>query len=193
VTPFFIGPSAAYQFFVRTYGATVGMATRVPGIAKMLARGFRNLPDFKAISPAALDAMVGAFERAPPKVLGLLLASFADARPVKLGAESRCLVLVGDDDPVAPAKAILARLATLDFPLEQIEHLIGAAHMPHLERLNAPEITARNIDELARHVESMLSSSREGTPLSTAIASTVFEVDSRIPSSRTRETTTTAT
>ena len=137
--------------------------------------------------------LIGAFENAPPKVLSLLLASFADARPVKLGLASRCLVLVGDDDPVAPAKAILARLATMDFPIEQVEHLIGAAHMPHLERLNAPEITARNIDELAGHVESMLSSSREGTPLSTAIASTVFEVDSRIPSSHGRETVRAAT
>jgi hypothetical protein len=127
--------------------------------------------------------MAAVFESAPPKLISLLLASFADAQPVKLGATSRCLVLVGDDDPVAPAKTVLATLAALDFPIERVEHLIGAAHMPHVEHRDEPEITARNIEELSRHVESMLSASREGTPLSTAIASTVYEVSSATPAS----------
>ena len=76
---------------------------------------------------------------------------------------------------MAPAAQTLAALAEQGFDLDLVERVVGNGHHPHYENPEHPELTARCISDIVRHIDAMLISSREGSPLSTRIASTVLE------------------
>jgi hypothetical protein len=108
----------------------------------------------------------------PWPIVAGIYEGVARAVPAQADRLERCAIVVGKDDPVAPEERVIEVLRRLDFPNRHIHRLVSGGHMPYAIDEDNPGWTMQNADHLARIVESMLSSSREGSPLTTAVEST---------------------
>jgi pimeloyl-ACP methyl ester carboxylesterase len=105
---------------------------------------------------------------------GAVYEGVAQARPADGDRLERCAVIIGKDDPVAPTEHVLEVLKKLDFPERNIHHLASGGHLPQADDDVHPGWAVRNAHDIARIIESMLLSSREGTPRTTAVESTIM-------------------
>jgi serine/threonine protein kinase len=147
---------------------------RLPAVKR--AMGFAGLlhgPDTARYSERERQAMYDELLRLPVSSLIQIAQGVLEAVPAPIEQLTRCEVVISDDDPIAPEQQLLAALDQLGFPRRSI-HRVRGGHLPHLEADDAPGWTMRNVDELARVIESMLASSRDGAPLSTAVDSTLL-------------------
>ncbi len=139
-------------------------------------------PDTAAYSEAERRAMVDNFMAVHPRVVAHVAAEQARARPAPGDRLQRCTIVVGEGDPLAPPERVTRALEELGFPKRSVRRMAAGGHMPHAEHAERPEWKLRNADDLSRIVESMLVSSREGAPMSTAVESTVI-ASTDLPSS----------
>jgi pimeloyl-ACP methyl ester carboxylesterase len=134
-------------------------------------------PDTRRYSPEERRQIYQRFLEIPPGVLAEITSAVTSAQPHRGDRLDRCVVVVGKDDPLAPEQQLLRVLDRLGVPSRSLQRMASGGHMPHAESDEHPEWTLRNVDHLARIIESMLLSAREGTPDSTLIASTVLDTD----------------
>jgi hypothetical protein len=85
----------------------------------------------------------------------------------------RCLVVIAEDDPVAPPEAVARALDVLGIPRAHVRRLVGSGHFPQGEQRQNPGWTQRNVNDLVNCIGSMLRASSEGTPMPTEVASTI--------------------
>jgi hypothetical protein len=131
-------------------------------------------PDTRRYAPAERQEMYDRFLELSPRALAYLTTAVARAVPAATDRLDRCVIVVGKHDPLAPEEQTLAALDQLGFPARSLHRMAEGGHLPHAEEDEHPEWTLRNVDHLARIVESMLLSAREGSPESTLVASTVL-------------------
>jgi pimeloyl-ACP methyl ester carboxylesterase len=149
---------------------------RHDGIRRLFGRFLLHAPDTRRYAPEERRQIYERFLEIPPSVLAEITSTMARAVPHASDRLDRCMVVVGKDDPLAPEAQVLGAVERLGIPKRSLRRLASGGHIPHVENDEHPEWTLRNVDQLARVVESMLLSAREGTPDSTLIAST--ELDS---------------
>ena len=159
----------------RAMGLVLGAAIRFPFLRPRIAAAWQSRPDLATLTVETRARISDSLLRFSPTVLAELFAQLKRAKPVHARELARCLVVVGEDDRTAPAAQTLAALAEQGFDLNLVERIVGNGHHPHYENTDHPELTARCISEIVRYIDAMLISSREGSPLSTRVASTVLE------------------
>jgi hypothetical protein len=157
---------AVYAWLLRVFAS-------VPVLKRMLGWLLKKSPDFQMITDACLEELNKEFQRVSARVLARLIEGFADSSLSPAWTHRRCRVLLGDDDPVAPPLRMLEALRENGFPLDHVEHLVGVGHHPVFEARTSVEQTSRNLHDIVRVIDAMLSSSRDGSPLSTAVESTI--------------------
>ncbi len=133
-------------------------------------------------------AMVHQFMAIDAQVLARIYRGVSQACPSRRDRLERCAVIVGKDDPVAPTDRVLATLQELHVPERNIYHLASGGHLPQADDDHHPGWTMRNAHDIARIIESMLLSSREGSPDTTALESTVMARTDTAPGQRRRRT-----
>jgi pimeloyl-ACP methyl ester carboxylesterase len=70
------------------------------------------------------------------------------------------MVLIGDNDPVAPARILEPALDALGSPRTHVRKLVTTGgHFPHAEQALHPEWTMRNVADLTACIGSMLRAS----------------------------------
>jgi hypothetical protein len=117
------------------------------------------------------------FLRMPGWLMARILEAYGAARPAPADELRRCAILLGEDDPIAPADVLVDLLTKHGVPRELIQIVTGSGHYPHAYNDAVPEARGRNVDDITRCVDVMLATSREGTPLSTRMESTVLGSD----------------
>lgn len=132
-------------------------------------------PDTKRYARDEREQIYERFLEIPPDQLAAITSEAARMLPHPGDRLDRCAVVVGKDDPLAPEGQIVSALDRLAFPARSLHRMASGGHMPHAESEEHPEWTLQNVAHLARIIEAMLLSSREGTPESTVIASTVLD------------------
>ncbi len=193
ITPVYPEDTTMGRGSTRAWARVIGAVARVGALKRFMASSIHRRPDIQDLPDGMKERMVAEFLRASPTVLKLLFGQLADARPASADGLHRCLVLVGEDDPLAPPARTLDALTFSGLPAATVEHLIGNGHYPHADNDRRPERTGRNVADLARYVETMLTTSREGSPLSTLVASTLLEPARATPPSDGRPTLPSAT
>jgi len=139
---------------------------------------FLRAPGTELYSDVDREHMLKNFMRVPPRAFAAFARALAEARPEPDDRLDRCLVVVCDDDHVAPPERVLAALDAVGLPRRSVRRVAAGGHNPHFELRDHPEWTLRNVDALTRVVESMLLSAREGNPSSTVLASTIVASES---------------
>lgn len=175
LTPIFPSVDGRLRFTLRSMSAVLSALRHVPRL--YYAAGRRALlqgPDTRRYTLEDRERMVECFEQIPPAVLGPLTREVSRAKGARGDRLDRCTIVISNDDPLVEERRALAAVARLGLPARSVARLAGGGHLPHAERADHPGTTTRNVDELAQIVESMLVSSREGAPLSTAVESTVL-------------------
>jgi len=118
--------------------------------------------------------MAAQFANAIPTVAAQVARQYAASAPAAGDRLQRCMVLIAEHDPVAPAKIMEPALDALGFPRTHIRRLVTTGgHFPHAEQSMHPEWTLRNVADLTAAIGAMLRASSEGTPMATEVASTV--------------------
>ncbi len=151
--------------------ATLG---RIPVMKELLGRLGLRSPETRGYTEAERASMLEQFRQVPIRPMAALTREVARAQPESADRLDRCSIVIGQDDPLTPAWRALSALDKLGFPKRSIYRVASGGHNPHMERDDHPEWTMRNVDDLARVVESMLVSAREGAPSSTVLESTLI-------------------
>ncbi len=147
---------------------------RVAAFRPALARLMRQTPEFVKLDDETCDRIAGEFQRAPSWVLAMFAREHMRARLAPAESLRRCAVLVSEDDASFPARIVEPHLIAHGIPAEFIHRIVDCGHYPNLEQKDFPEARARNVGQIVRCVDAMLTASREGTPLSTMMASTML-------------------
>jgi hypothetical protein len=156
--------------WAKTLQALAQVSALRPALAKLL----RRSPDYAKLDDEACARLTAEFQRAPAWILSMFAREHTRARLAPAESLRRCAVLVSEDDAVYPAKVVEPHLVAHGIPREFIYRIAECGHYPNLEQKNFPEARARNVAQIVRCVDAMLTASREGTPLSTLMASTLL-------------------
>ena len=175
IVPIFPDDNAFARGTIRAGGALLGALVRVPGVRKLMADSWMTRRDLQTLTEPARARGAAEFDKVTPRLLAQMCSQFAGAAPRPVAELRRCLVIVGDDDPLAPPDRTIAILAARGFPADSVRRLSGNGHHPHYENPEHPELTARCVGDIVRFIDAMLLSSREGSPLTTEVASTLLE------------------
>lgn len=151
--------------------ATLG---RIPFMKRLLGRIGLRSPETRGYTDAERGSMLQQFHQIPVRPMAALTREVAHAEPESADRLDRCTIVIGKDDPLTPTWRALDALDKLGFPNRSIYRIASGGHTPHMELEEHPEWTMRNVDDLARIVESMLVSAREGDPSSTVLESTII-------------------
>jgi len=173
ITPVFPAVDKRYRALLKAtarFLPTLGAMTLLRRLmAKMLSSAAREY------TKREKTLMEGEFERAIPTVIATVARQYARSAPAQGDQLQRCMVVIADHDPVAPARILVPALDALGFPRTHIRHIVATGgHFPHGEQSDHPEWTLRNVADLAGCVGSMLRASSEGTPMPTEVASTII-------------------
>ncbi|HUS32614.1 MAG TPA: alpha/beta fold hydrolase [Kofleriaceae bacterium] len=147
----------------------------IPGVKRLVANmTFQLAPAARAYEPEERQRMLEAFMALPAPTLIRSSRQYSYARPAPSTELARCVVVLSENDPVAPMQRMLRALAELEFPEHQIHRLVSQGHLPHGQTAINPEWTQRNIVELAAIIDQLLVAAREGSVLPTQVASTLM-------------------
>jgi pimeloyl-ACP methyl ester carboxylesterase len=158
----------------RAIHLTFRAALAVPGMRRGIAAFMRGLPGLDRVPAEVIERSRREFLRMPLWQMARMLEAHAVARPAPAEQLRRCAIMLGDDDPIAPADKLIKLLVGHGIPRELIQIVSGSGHNPHIDNELCPEAKGRNVDDITRCVDAMLATSREGAVLSTRIASTVL-------------------
>ncbi|HZO11987.1 MAG TPA: alpha/beta fold hydrolase, partial [Polyangiaceae bacterium] len=175
LTPVFPGQQSVFRRELLVAAWLMRRTKRLPKLRAWLGRmALMHGKKVEAYAQHEREALYDQFVRLPPGVLARIMEEVARAKPEPADRLERCLAVVGTDDPVAPAEHTLAVLDGLGFPRRSLRTMDTHGHMPVAEIDDHPGWAMRNGEQLARIVESLMVSSREGAPLSTAIETTLL-------------------
>jgi len=178
-TPMCPPRSRVARALLRVYAVLVRLGAGIRPLRRLLGTFLRRWPDFQYVSDEVLAHLDAEFQRADPRVLGHVAAGFARTTIAPASALERCCVVLSEDDPIAPPDVILRTLRDAGFPDHRIERLVGLGHHPVFASRRAIEDTVRNRHDVARMIDAMLASSRDGAPSSTVFESTVIAAGGR--------------
>ncbi len=162
--------SATGVAMTKTLSALSQVSALRPAIAKLMRRG----RDFTKLDDETCDRFEMEYLRAPGWLLAQAAREQMASRLAPAESLRRCAVLLSEDDDFYPAHLLEPYLIAHGIPREFIQRLTECGHYPQLENRHHPEAKARNVEQITRCVDAMLTASREGAPLSTIIASTVL-------------------
>jgi pimeloyl-ACP methyl ester carboxylesterase len=174
VTPVYPFAHAAQRHQLGAAAALLASVGRIPGMKSVIGKLGLKSPEARGYTAEERASMYREFMRVPLGPMVALTREVARARPETSDRLDRCAIVVAQDDPLTPAWRALDALDKLGFPRRSIHHIASGGHTPHMEHEEHPEWTLRNVDDLARIVESMMVSAREGSPSSTVLESTVL-------------------
>ena len=173
ITPVFPAVDGRARRALKTSASVMPTLAAIGFLRRLLSRVYAS--SLREYSDYEKSVMAEEFERADPSVVATVSRQYAASRPAAGDQLQRCLVVIADDDPVAPARILGPALDALGFPRTHVRRLVSAGgHFPHAQQADHPEWTLRNIADLAACVGAMLRASSEGTPLPTVVASTII-------------------
>jgi pimeloyl-ACP methyl ester carboxylesterase len=153
-------------------------ALAIPGMRRVIATFMHGVPGLEALPATVIARIKGEFLRMPSWQMARMVEAYSTARPAPAEELRRCAIVLGDDDPVAPADRLTDFLVGHGIPRELIQIVTGSGHHPHVDNEYCPEAKGRNVDDITRCVDAMLATSRDGAVLSTRMASTVLGEES---------------
>ena len=172
ITPVFPAVDARYR---KLLNATAGLIPTVGAfriLRKLMARMFAS--SARAYTRRERRLMALEFEHVRAHVVAEVARQYALSTPARGDQLQRCMVVIADDDPVAPARILMPALDELGFPRTHVRRLVATGgHFPHAEQLDRPKWTLRNVADLAACVGSMLRASAEGAPFPTEMSPTL--------------------
>jgi hypothetical protein len=172
ITPVFPAVDKRYQSLLKTTARILPTLGALALFRKMLGKMFAS--SARDYTKREKNLMAAEFERAIPTVIATMSRAYSESAPAKGDQLQRCLVAIGDMDPVAPAKILQPALDAMGFPRTHVRHLVATGgHMPYAEQDDHPEWTMRNVADLTACIGAMLRASSEGTPMPTEVASTI--------------------
>jgi serine/threonine-protein kinase len=175
LTPVFPFVDPGYKRRLQLAGKLVKYVNSLPGLKKILANtAVKHAPEIRRYTAEERRIMAEEFERVPAGVMSRISTAYAEARPAAADQLKRCLIIIGESDPLAPEPVVAEALATIGFPATHVRRLATSGHYPHAEQSEHPEWTLRNIFDIVSAVTAMLRASSEGPRLPTAVASTTM-------------------
>jgi serine/threonine-protein kinase len=157
---------------IRGFLATIG---RIGAVRRFATRWLAaRSPTERDLVPALRDGMTEEQLRLPTPVMLRLLDGFSRTPP-SLARQQRLSLLVCVDDPIIDRRALDAAIAEIGLEAAQIRWLATGGHHPHLEVVEHPEWTARNVAEIVAEIDTMLLTAREPTIAAAAPSSTPAE------------------
>jgi len=173
ITPVFPAVDARYRRLLKVAAGLLPSLGAVHTLKKLMARMFAAAA--RDYTEREQQMMATQFERASPSVVAQVSRQYARSAPAKGDELQRCMVLIGDNDPVAPARILEPALDALGFPRTHVRRLTTTGgHFPHAEQTLHPEWTMRNVADLTACIGAMLRASSEGSPMPTVVASTII-------------------
>jgi serine/threonine protein kinase len=173
ITPVFPAVDRRYRVLLKMASGILPTLGAVKQLRKVMAKWFSSAA--REYTEKERQAMALEFERAEPTVIARVSREYARSIPAKGDQLHRCMVLLGENDPVAPARILEPALDELGFPRTHIRRLTTTGgHFPHAEQRMHPEWTMRNVADLVACIGAMLRASSEGTPHPTEVASTMI-------------------
>jgi predicted alpha/beta hydrolase family esterase len=147
----------------------------LPGMKRLLGNlAFVWSRAARAYAPEVRQDMLARFMQIPMPALVRELRAFSLARSATPDQLARCVVVLSENDPVAPIDRTLGALGRIGLPEHQIHRLVAEGHVPHGQAAIHPEWTRRNIIELVAIIDHLLVAAREGSVLPTQVASTLL-------------------
>jgi len=146
----------------------------IPGVKRLIASLMMRSRAARTYDAEERQKMLDAFMAVPVPTLIRGARQYARARPASTDQLARCMVVLSENDPVAPMPRMLRALEKLEFPDHQIHRLVAQGHLPHGHTAINPEWTQRNIIELTAIIDQLLVAAREGSVLPTQVASTLM-------------------
>jgi pimeloyl-ACP methyl ester carboxylesterase len=147
----------------------------LPGMKWLLGKlAFVWSPMARAYALRERQRMHDAFMALPVLTFARGASLYARAKPAPADQLARAVVVLAENDPVSPFQRMCRALERLGFPESQIHRLVAEGHLPHGETEAHPEWTRRNIVEIANIIDHLLMTAREGSVLSTHVASTMM-------------------
>jgi pimeloyl-ACP methyl ester carboxylesterase len=175
VGPVFPAVDWRQRWGLRALSATALSIGWIPGIKWLIgASAFEWSSAARVYAPHERRSMRTAFLELPATTLARAASQYANAKPATRDQLARCIVVLSENDPVAPIERMTAALRNLGFPDHQVHRLVAEGHLPHGEASMHPEWTQRNIVELTAIIDQLLVAAREGTMLPTQVASTMM-------------------
>jgi pimeloyl-ACP methyl ester carboxylesterase len=179
LTPIFPGEHAQLRRTLAVSSVLLRALGRFDAVRRHLGRYvFVHAPSSAGYRLEERRSMHEKFMQVPSPILAAIYRGIARARPAPSDRLERCAVIIGKDDPLAPTMHVLDVLRRLKFPERNIHHLASGGHQPYADDEHNPGFSVRNAHDIARIIESMLLSSREGTPSTTAVESTMMATSS---------------
>jgi len=172
ITPVFPAFDKRYRTLLKATANILPTLAAIALLRKLLAKMFSS--SARDYTKREKKLMATEFERAIPTVIAAVARGYSQSAPAVGDQLQRCLVAIGDMDPVAPAKILEPALDAMGFPRTHVRRLVATGgHMPHAEQDDHPEWTLRNVADLTACIGAMLRASSEGTPMPTEVASTI--------------------
>ena len=173
ITPVFPAVDARYRTLLKIAAGLLPSVGAVRVLKRLMARFFASAA--RDYTEREQRMMATQFERASLQVVAQVSRQYARSAPAKGDELQRCIVLIGDQDPVAPARILEPALDALGFPRTHVRRMATTGgHFPHAEQTVHPEWTMRNVADLTACIGAMLRASSEGTPMPTVVASTLI-------------------
>ncbi len=120
-------------------------------------------PNLRGLAPVDRAALSANLQACWPGATERVLIALATA-PFRAGRQRRVTLISGVDDPLMRDEDVLrAAAAQLGLDPAHVHRIASGGHSPHLSLVMHPEWAARNIDEIARIVQSMILTAHEPT------------------------------
>jgi pimeloyl-ACP methyl ester carboxylesterase len=186
ISPVFPAVDTAQRWGLRVIPRMLHAMSRMPATKHLVAKVALQWSSMaRAYSITERERMFDAFMALPSTTLAATAEEMSKARPAANAHMQRCIVVLSDHDPIAPAARMERALQRLGFPDSNVYRMVSDGHLPHGETVGHPEWTRRNVSELVGLIDHLLVSAREGTVLPTRLAST-FATDGTPGSSTTK-------
>ena len=166
--------NARYRF-----GASIVRgALSMPAVRKALGRLMLQTINLSKSGPEASQRMYRQFVKSPAWFVKRFATDYMTVPLAPATSLRRCAILLADDDPVCSTVEVRRILVDHGFPPELIQRLIDSGHYPHVKEVGDAVAKGRTLADLTRAIDSMLTTSRDGTPVSTRMESTQLGDDS---------------
>jgi pimeloyl-ACP methyl ester carboxylesterase len=167
INPILVSHDRRLQRKLRAVSYLVASVGRIGPLRRAIARSVaRTDLNLTVLEPELRAMFVEESLRMPGAVYARVLSAFRNSPP-KIGRQRRLAIIACLDDDWVDEACLDAAAADLGLEPAQIHRIPSGGHNPHLELVDHPEWTARNIEGIVRVIDSMLITAREHTMVST--------------------------
>jgi len=175
VSPVFPSVDTVQRWGLRTIPRLLDAMSRLPFGKQLVGRAALSLSSMaRAYSSIERERMFEAFMSLPSTTLARTADELSRSRPAPHAQVQRCLVVLSENDPIAPLDRMQRAIERLGFPASNVYRMVADGHLPHGQTVAHPEWTRRNVSELVALIDHLLVTAREGTVLPTRLASTII-------------------